>query len=147
MPSFHYSDVIMIACWAVCSGANQRNHQSSASPSFVRKIYRWPVDSPRKWPVMQKMFPFDDVTMIPHLGRLLPLPLQSWHGNANTVKPVYNDHLMGYFSAFWNPIVNTGVYYNHTRWKIPFVIFSSVTQLSNAYPFTHIDVYPGGWMC
>ena len=22
--------------------------------------------------------------------------------NHNTVKPVYNDHLMGYFSAFWS---------------------------------------------
>ena len=22
--------------------------------------------------------------------------------NNNTVKPVYNDHLMGYFSAFWS---------------------------------------------
>ena len=26
-------------------------------------IHRWPVNSPHKWPVTRKMFPFDDVTM------------------------------------------------------------------------------------
>ena len=31
---------------------------------FVRGIHRWPVNSPHKRPVTQKMFPFDDVTMI-----------------------------------------------------------------------------------
>ena len=25
-----------------------------------------------------------------------------WRNNPDTVKPVYNDHLMGYFSAFWS---------------------------------------------
>ena len=28
-------------------------------------IHRGPVNSPHKWPVTRKMFPFDDVTMIP----------------------------------------------------------------------------------
>ena len=70
----HYSDVIMIAMASqitgvsivrptVCSGADQRKHQSSASLAFVRGIHRWPVNSPRKGPVMRKMFPFDDVIM------------------------------------------------------------------------------------
>ena len=40
------------------SGADQRKHQSSASLAFVRGIPRW-----HKWPVTQKMFPFDDVIM------------------------------------------------------------------------------------
>ena len=31
--------------------------------AFVRGIHRWPVDSPHKGPVTQKMFPFDDVIM------------------------------------------------------------------------------------
>ena len=53
-----------IVCSAVCSGANQRKHQSSASLAFVRGIHLWPVDSPNKGPVMGKMFPFDDVIMI-----------------------------------------------------------------------------------
>ena len=45
------------------SDANQRNHQSSASLAFVWGIHRGRVNSPHKWPVMQKMFPFDDIIM------------------------------------------------------------------------------------
>ena len=47
----------------VYSGINQREHQCSASLAFVRGIHRWPVNSPHKWPVTRKMFPFDDVIM------------------------------------------------------------------------------------
>ena len=49
---------------AVYSGADQRKHQSSASLAFVRGIYRWPVNSPHKWPVTRKIVPFDDVIMV-----------------------------------------------------------------------------------
>ena len=70
----HYSDVIMSAMASqntgisfvystVCSGADQRKHQSSASLAFVRGIHRWPVNSPHKGTVTRKMFPFDDVGM------------------------------------------------------------------------------------
>ena len=44
-------------------GADQRNHQSSASLAFVRGIHRKPVDSPHKGWVTRKMFPSDDVFM------------------------------------------------------------------------------------
>ena len=44
-------------------GADQRKHQSSAPLAFVRGIHRGPVNSPHKWPVTLKMFPFDDVIM------------------------------------------------------------------------------------
>ena len=47
----------------VYSDADQRKHQSSASLAFVRGIHRGPVNSPHKWPVTRKMFPFDDVIM------------------------------------------------------------------------------------
>ena len=47
----------------VYSDADQRKHQSSASLAFVRRIHRGPVNSPHKWSVTQKMFPFDDVIM------------------------------------------------------------------------------------
>ena len=47
----------------VYSDADQRKHQSSASLTFVRGIHRGPVNSPHKWPVTRKMFPFDDVIM------------------------------------------------------------------------------------
>ena len=45
------------------SGAAQRKHQSSGSLAFVQEIHRWPVNSPHKWPVTRKIFPFDDVIM------------------------------------------------------------------------------------
>ena len=48
----------------VDSGADQRKHQSSASLAFVWGIHRGPVNSPHKWPVTRKMFPFDDVIML-----------------------------------------------------------------------------------
>ena len=71
----HYSDVIMgtiasqitsltTAYSTVYSDADQRKHQSSASLAFVRGIHREPVNSPHKWPVTRKMFPFDDVIML-----------------------------------------------------------------------------------
>ena len=44
----------------VYSDADQRRHQSSASLAFVWVIHRVPVNSPHKWPVTRKMFPFDD---------------------------------------------------------------------------------------
>ena len=70
----HYSDVIMstkasritgvsIVYSTICSGANQRKHQSSASLAFVRGIHRWPMNSPHKGSVTWKMYPFDDVIM------------------------------------------------------------------------------------
>ena len=45
----------------VYSDTDQRKHQSSASLAFVQGIHWGPVNSPHKWPVTQKMFPFDDV--------------------------------------------------------------------------------------
>ena len=71
---WHYGDVIMgtiaseftslkIVYSSVYSDADQRKHQSSASLAFVRGIHRGPVNSPHKWPVTRKMFPFDDVIM------------------------------------------------------------------------------------
>ena len=67
--SNHYNDVIMGAIASqitshtivysnVYSDADQRKHQSSASLAFVRGIHRWPVNSPHKWPVTRKRFPF-----------------------------------------------------------------------------------------
>ena len=47
----------------VNSGADQRKLQSSASLAFVCRIHRRPVNSPHKWPVTRKMFPFDNVIM------------------------------------------------------------------------------------
>ena len=54
---------VPIVCSTVCSGADQRKHQCSASLAFVKGIHRSPVDSPHKGPVTRKMLPFDDVIM------------------------------------------------------------------------------------
>ena len=70
----HYCDAIMgtvasqitsltIVYTTVNSDADQSKHQSSASLAFVWGIHRGPVNSPHKWPVTRKMFPFDDVIM------------------------------------------------------------------------------------
>ena len=70
----YYSDVIMgpmvfqitslkTVYPTVYSVADQRKHQSSASLALVRGIHRWPVNSPHKWPVTWKLFPFDDAIM------------------------------------------------------------------------------------
>ena len=55
-PMFVYS--------TLCSGADQRKHQCSASLSFVRGIHRLSVNFPHKGPVTRKMFPFDDAIML-----------------------------------------------------------------------------------
>ena len=55
---------VLVVCSTVCSGADQRTHQSFASLAFVRGIHRWPVVSPHKGPVTRKMVPFENVSMI-----------------------------------------------------------------------------------
>ena len=71
----HYNGVIMgaitsqitnftIVYSTVYSDPDQRKHQNSASLAFVQGIHRWPVNSPHKWPVTWKVFPFDDVIMM-----------------------------------------------------------------------------------
>ena len=54
---------ISIVCTAVCWGANQRKHQSSASLAIVQGIHWWPVNSLHKGPVTLKLFPFDNIIM------------------------------------------------------------------------------------
>ena len=83
----HYNEVIMgaiasqitsltIVYSIVYSDADQRNHQSTASLAFVWGIHRGPVNSPHKWPVTRKMFPFDDVIMCDCLSHLQMISLR-----------------------------------------------------------------------
>ena len=75
---YHHNDVTMgakasqitsltIVNSIVNSDADQRKPQSSASLVFVSGIQQGPVNSPHKWPVTRKIFPFDDVIMFIHL--------------------------------------------------------------------------------
>ena len=75
----HYIDVIMTTMTSqitsltavysiVYSDADQRKHQSSTSLAFMRWIHRGPVNSPHKWPVTRKMFPFADILMSHHFS-------------------------------------------------------------------------------
>ena len=70
----HYNDVIMgmiasqitslmIVFSSVYLDTDQRKHQSSVLLSFVWGVHRRPVNSPHKWPITRKMFPFDEVIM------------------------------------------------------------------------------------
>ena len=83
----HYGDVtmgtiaslitsLMIVYSTIYSGADQSKHQSSASLAFVWGNHRGPVNSPHKWPVTRKMFPFHDVIMV--LTTTPWPPVQNW---------------------------------------------------------------------
>ena len=76
----HYGDVTMgmiasqitslaIVFSTVYLDTDQRKHQSFASLAFVWGIHREPVNSPHKWSVTRKMFPFHDVIMV--ISRML----------------------------------------------------------------------------
>ena len=79
------------------SDADQRKHQSSAWLAFVWGIHREPVNSPHKWPVTRKMFPFDDVIVIIGIngGVLLHRPPLYWNRvrgiNYNRLHVHYNN--------------------------------------------------------
>ena len=90
----HYSDVIMSAIASqitgvsivystVCSCADQRKHQSSASLD----LHRWPVISPHKGPAARKISPFDEVIIfteiclqgsLPHSPDIFSLADAAW---------------------------------------------------------------------
>ena len=77
MAFIHYNDITMsilvsqitsltIVYSTVCSGRDERKHQTSASLAFVRGIHQWPMNFLHKGPVTWKMFPSDNVIMLSH---------------------------------------------------------------------------------
>ena len=103
----HYGDVIMgtmasqitsltIVYSTVYSDADQRKHQSSASLAFVRGIHRGPVNSPYKWPVTRKMFPFDDVIMVTLVKKSQQVARGHYYYDRLTLIPAWiSKHLCG----------------------------------------------------
>ena len=55
-----------------------RKHQSSASLAFVRRIHRWPVNSPHKWPVTRKCFHLMTSSWTIHQWACQRPPLEWW---------------------------------------------------------------------
>ena len=120
--AYHYNDVTMdsiasqitslaIVYSAVYSGADQRKHQSSASLAFVRGIHRGPVNSPHKWPVTRKMFPFDDVIICRRVGHDFHF---SWR------------HIRG--SVLWQRLAWSGAHAPHVLIRS----WSSVLEIRNS---------------
>ena len=116
----YYCDIIMGAMASqitsltivstVHSGADQRKHQSSTSLSFVRGIQRWTVNSPHKWPVTRKMFPFDDIIM---------LNPDSWHSVDGMFKhTLYRQYCI--LTKFWFMIKSKYMYNFVMYWYIFF---------------------------
>ena len=89
-----------------------RKHQSSVSLAFVWGIHRGPVNSPHKWPVTRKMFPFDDVIMNAKLHRNLSTRMQGmYHMSISLLNPFsFDDHsltrLLVGWQLCWQPIRN-----------------------------------------
>ena len=67
---------VLIVCSTVCSGPDQRKHQSSAS---VRGIHWWPVNSPHKLQATQKGLPFDDVIIVDLLLNGSIITMKLWN--------------------------------------------------------------------
>ena len=103
----HYDDVIMsaipsqitsltIVYSTVYPGADESKHQSSVSLAFVWGIHRGPVNSPHKWPVTRKMFPFDDVIMMPPSNLNMSSSLTALPSQVNTPAVVVSDGPLGW---------------------------------------------------
>ena len=87
----------------VYSGADQSKHQSSASLAFVWGIHRGPVNSPHKWPVTRKMFPFDDVIMYLLYGsrKLNHGALKAYSQNTTLIVRIWEPNIPLFTKQFW----------------------------------------------
>ena len=124
----HYCDAIMgtvasqitsltIVYTTVYSDADHSKHQSSASLAFVWGIHRRPVNSPHKWPVTRKMFPFDDVIMNEAEWRIYASVQHNNIASDNGLSPVWHQ------ARIWNsavilPIIPKWIYFSDILFKI-----------------------------
>ena len=109
------------------------NIKAFASLAFVWGIHRGPVNSPHKWPVTRKMFPFDDVMM--QMSRILYIiahkicllfymvfPLQRKRRNLNNIFVVGTFH----FENFWRITYH---FPNFTWWRHQMETFSALLAI------------------
>ena len=116
----------------VYSGTDQRKHQSSASLAFVWGIHRGPVNSPHKWPVTRKMFPFDDVIML----SIIPLKItfcEMYHNQENVFKMS---------SAKWRPFCS-GIVCNTVWQSRVFDSYSFAIYRHFSWDLTALKILPG----
>ena len=130
----------------------KENIKSSASLAFVRGIHRWPVNSPHKWPVTRKMFPFDDVIMSLHwpyhspwhnCHRLRRSPLwYDGHSSQSAVPVSANPAALGRTSfLFVKWTYNIHVY--HIKYARGFVV-SALLWLHNPFLMTSESTFYHG---
>ena len=141
----HYGDVIRAAIASqitsltivystVYSDADQRKHQSSASLAFVRGIHRGPVNSPHKWPVTRKKFPFDDVIMglmMPYSIKIL-VNIDAGHGLLpDGARPLPELMLINHR---WGLVIFTwGQLQRQCSWYYPWCEFQSSQRISRQF--------------
>ena len=113
----------------VYSDADQRKHQSSASLAFVGGIHRSPVNSPHKWPVTRKMFPFDDA--------IINQLKTDWNGRhfPRTFWNVYFKWIVLYLIKLWMKFVLEGLFLKHIFGLLKLIfpecrIYASVDRVS-----------------
>ena len=81
---------LMTVYSTVYSSADQRKYQSSSSLAFARGIHRWPMNSPHKGPVAQKMFPFYDVIMNDYILQISNFALYHLYNTDIVNRNVFN---------------------------------------------------------
>ena len=124
--TIHYDDVIMgaiaslitsltIVYSTVYSGADQSKHQSSTSLAFVWGIHRGPMNSPHKWPVTRKMFPFDDVIMSSYRGQTCLKERNAWHIGTCIFRYIYSN-IGTQYSQFMEKRWYTGIQFPIFHW-------------------------------
>ena len=79
---YHQSNDCLLNRWF--KRRSKKKNRSSASLAIVWGIYRWPVNSPHKWPVTQKMFPFDDAITCKTSNKIIYLWTMWDHCVSNT---------------------------------------------------------------
>ena len=107
----------------VYSKADQSKHQSPASLAFVRGIHRWPMNSPHKGPVTQRMFPFDYVIMYNYSHTLLHVYLHA--------APIWTAR--NWKRSFWKRLV-IQICYSPILSSVRLIAFYYIRGTSHAYP-------------
>ena len=154
----HYSDVMMsamasqifgvsIAYSTVCSGVDQRKYQSSVPLAFLKRILRWPVNSPHKGASNAE----NASIWLCHHVREFSIPMEGFKYNHHQNLYLYNQNPLYWHGLTLSPAWIT----NHMSSKVWVEItypFSNCTGaavevcewMNNIIPYVIIDVitYP-----